>query len=88
MIIEATQEDPVKEFWKQIKRCYTDWDIGHYLLFKMVHQFREDLGDDHILARAIDAKEPMSVIADHADESGYADFAKSLRFGDRMFVRN
>ena len=88
MISAAVQPDPVDEFWQGIKVCRTDWDVECYLLFKMVHQFRETIDDSHVIARAIDSKEPWANIARHADASGYEKFAETLRFADRLFVNH
>ncbi len=85
MTSEAVQQDPVDEFWQGIELCKTDWDIEYYLLYKMVHQFRETLDDDHVIAQAIDGKEPWVSIARQADENGFEKFAESLRFADRLF---
>ena len=80
--------DPVDEFWQGIELSRVDWEIEHYLFFKMVHQYRETLDKDHIIAQAIDKNEPWPTIAEYADASGYDKFAEALRFADRLFGKH
>ena len=62
MITAIEQTDPVDEFWQAIELCKTDWDIEYYLLFKLVHRFRETLDDDHVIAQAVAAFEATLAI--------------------------
>jgi len=80
--------DPVDEFWQGIELSRVDWEIEHYLFFKMALQFRETLDKDHIIAQGIDKNEPWLTIAEYADASGYDKFAEALRFADRLFGKH
>ena len=47
-------------------------------LQRMIQEFRAQLADDSVLAKAIDEKQPWMVIASIAETEGYPLFAEAL----------
>lgn len=44
----------------------------------ILQEFRKELADDSVLAKAIDDNQPWTIIAAIAGAEGYADFAEAL----------
>lgn len=83
-----TESNAVDEFWQAMEITNSERDIKFYLMFKLIHQIRETLPDDHRIARAIDNKALWKEIALQAEENGYEDFAETLRFADSLLAHS